>query len=172
MCQWCSSALPRPRAPTPPPVPSQGPLPAPVSIPAGRTSSAALIGVIVLVAVMVVIAVAFVSVASNPPSTPPPNSSVDITGLHVVSLDNACGLNGDSSGTVTLHPPSGYPFIIWGVPGPSGSVPCTVQSVTTNTPGFELFASFPFNVTQAPSILLVSMLPPASFVGVLNVTFT
>ncbi len=172
MCQWCSSALPRPRAPTAPPVPSQGPLPTPVSIPAGRTSSAALIGGIVLVAVRVVIAVAFVSVASNPPSTPPPGASVDITGVHLVSLDTACGLNGDSSGTVTLHPPRGFPFIIWGVPGPSGSVPCTVQSVTTNTPGFERFASFPVNVTRAPGVLLVSMLPPPSFVGVLNVTFT
>jgi hypothetical protein len=81
-------------------------------------------------------------------------------------------LNGDDAGTITLNPPGGgIPFISWGVPGPGGSVPCTVNNVSTNTPGFSLLGSFPYRVTSVASTIIVSMIAPSSFQGVLNVTF-
>lgn len=131
---------------------------------------AAIIAAVVVVILLVIVGFVLVSTAPAPSSGGP---RVNITGLNVNSPDNACGLNGDDSGTVNLNPQGGgFASITWGLPGPGASVPCTVNSVSTSTPGFELFGSFPFNATSFPSVLIVSMLTPSSFNGVLNVTFT
>lgn len=119
---------------------------------------------------LMIVAIVLATVNSAPPPSGP---ALDITSLNVRSPDNACGLNGDNSGTVTLSPPGGsIPFISWGLPGPSGVLPCTVSTVSTNTSGFELFGGVPYTATSFPSVLTVSMIAPASFHGVLNVTFT
>ena len=139
----------------------------------GRRYPTGPIGIIVFVVFVIILLVIVFSLSTSitPPST---GSSLNINGLNVQSPDNACGLNGDNAGTITLQPPpgGGIPFISWGLPGPGGSVPCTVRNVSTNTPGFDLFGSFPYTATSFPSVLVVSMIPPSSFNGVLNVTFT
>jgi hypothetical protein len=128
------------------------------------------IGIVVFIVIVIIIVVA---AASFHPTTTPSSPTVDITGLNVTSPDNACGLNGDDSGTVNLQPPGGgMPIISWGLPGPGGSLPCTVQSASTNTPGFNLIGSLPYTATTFPSVLIISMIVPSSFNGVLNVTFT
>lgn len=138
----------------------------------GRRSPGGVIGVIAFVVIVIIILVVAVSLNSSmSPSGSGP--SVNITGLNVMSSDNACGLNGDDSGNINLHPPGGgIPFILWGLPGPSGSLPCTVQSVSTDTAGFSLFGSLPYTATSVPDSIAISMIPPTSFDGVLNVTFT
>jgi hypothetical protein len=170
LCQWCGSALPQP---APPPVqagPSTVIIRETEPVLGWRRSPGGVIGVVVFIVVVIIIVVAVVSFH---PATNPSAPSLNITGLNVISPDNACGLNGDDSGTVDLNPSGGgIPFISWGLPGPSGSLPCTVQSVSTNTPGFSLFGSFPYNATTFPSVLIVSMIAPSSFNGVLNVTFS
>jgi hypothetical protein len=129
--------------------------------------------VIALIFIVIIVIVVLVATISINVSAPHSGPSLDITGLNVRSPDNACGLNGDDAGTVNLSPPGGgIPFILWGLPGPGGSVPCTVQNVSTNTPGFALFGSLPYTATSFPSVLAISMIPPASFSGVLNVTFS
>jgi hypothetical protein len=127
--------------------------------------------VVVILVVVVLAVVGFVWISSVKVSLSSP--SVDITGLHVVSPDNACGLNGDNYGSIEMQPPGGgIPFITWGLPGPGGKLPCTVESVSTNTLGFTLFGEFPDNVTTFPGTVVVSMIPPSSFTGILNVTFS
>ncbi len=128
----------------------------------------------IVTVVVLLIIFAVVLANSSAPSLPSGgSSSVDITGLNVRSADNACGLNGDNSGTIYLHPSGGgLPFIVWGLPGPGGSIPCTVQNVSTDTLGFVLFGSLPYTATSFPSTLAISMIVPSSFHGVLNVTFT
>jgi hypothetical protein len=172
VCQWCGSSIPQPAAP-----PVQ-PSPATVIItergpgPGWGRSPGGVAGVIVFVAFVIIILVAAISLNFSM-SMSGSGPSVDITGLNVMSSDNACALNGDDSGNINLHPPGGgIPFILWGLPGPGGSLPCTVQSVSTNTPGFSLFGSLPYTATSFPGSLAISMFTPSSFSGVLNVTFT
>ena len=141
-----------------------------VEVPERRYGPPGVIAAVILVFVIIVIVAAVATNTSMHGSTGP---SVDITGLSVTSPDNACGLNGDDSGTVQMNMPGGgMPTISWGLPGPSGSLPCTVSSASTNTPGFVLIGSFPFTATSFPSVLIVSMETPSSFHGILNVTFT
>lgn len=124
---------------------------------------------------MVIIILIVVYVSFNSQNSPPASSgpSFHITGLAVTSPDNACGLNGDDSGTIQASAlQGGFPTITWGLPGPGGSLPCTVSSVSTNTSGFMLIGNLPYNATSFPSVLVVSMIVPASFTGVLNITFT
>ena len=127
--------------------------------------------IVTVFAVLLIITMVALILSGSAPS--PSGPSVDITRLNVKSPDNACGLNGDGSGTINLNPPGGgIPFILWGLPGPGGSIPCTVQNVSTDTPGFLLFGSLPYTATSFPSSLAISMIPPSSFHGVLDVTFT
>lgn len=173
VCQWCTSALSQP-APPPPTLEYH-----PIELDAPERPSPFTPGVIAGLVALVIVVIIIVAVAASlqSASAPSSGSGVQVTGLRVVSGDDACGLNGDDSGTYQSggQVSSGYqgpPIITWGVPGPSGTVPCTVSSVSTNTPGFELSASLPQTVTSTPSVLVVSVLvEPSSFHGVLNVTF-
>ncbi len=172
MCQWCGAALPQSPAPPVEPIPS--PVIIRESEPSswGRRSPGGVIGLIVFVVFVIIILSVALSLNSSMSSSGS-GPTVNITGLNVMSPDNACGLNGDNSGTIDLHPPGGGMAIIsWGLPGPGGSLPCTVQTVTTNTPGFELIGALPDTATSFPSVLIVSMTTPSSFQGGLNVTFT
>ena len=127
--------------------------------------------IVAVVAVLLIVIMVALILSSSAPS--PSGPSVDITGLKVKSPDNACGLNGDDSGTINLKPPGGgIPFILWGLPSPGGSIPCTVQNVSTDTPGFTLIGSLPYTATSFPSTLAISMILPSSFHGVLDATFT
>ena len=170
VCQWCGSGL-TSSASVPPPLP---PSPQVIveQVPVERTPSVYWgVRIIVFVVFLVVIIAIVASVGTGPPASP--GSSVSISGLDVKSPDNACGLSGDDSGTVTLNPPDGgIPYIAWGLPGPGGNVPCTVTAVSTNTPGFYLFGSLPYTASSLASVLIISMTTPSSFQGVLNVTFT
>lgn len=170
LCQWCGSALTAPPSIPAPPPPS--PQIIVEQVPVERAESPYWgVRIIIFVVFLIVIIAIIASVASNPPASSGP--SVNITGLNVNSPDNACGLSGDDSGTVTLNPPGGaIPFITWGLPGPGGNVPCTVTGVSTNTPGFSLFGSLPYTASSVPSVLIISMTTPSSFQGVLNVTCT
>lgn len=167
-CEWCGNALPH----LPPSVPLPPPPPVVVERVEIRYPRYSALGVIVAAVLIIVFIAVYVSLSSQS-STPPSGPSVHITGLNVKSPDNACGLNGDDAGTIQASELSGgFPTISWGLPGPGGSLPCTVSSVSTNTPGFSLIGSFPFNATSFPSVLIVSMITPSSFTGILNVTFT
>ena len=127
--------------------------------------------IVAVVAVLLIITMVALILSGSAPS--PSGPSIDITRLNVKSPDNACELNGDDSGTINLNPPGGgIPSTLWGLPGPGGSIPCTVQNVSTDTPGFMLFGSLPYTATSFPSSLAISMIPPSSFHGVLDVTFT
>jgi hypothetical protein len=168
VCQWCGSGLTAPPSTPPPPSPQV----IIEQVPVERNLSAYWgVRIIVFVVFLIVIIAIIASVTTSPPAASGP--AVNITGLNVNSPDNACGLNGDDSGTVTLNPPAGgIPYIAWGLPGPGGYVPCTVTSVSTNTPGFTLFGSLPYTASSVPSVLIISMTTASSFQGVLNVTFT
>lgn len=128
----------------------------------------AIIAIVVGVGI-VIFGVLALAAAPHPGSTGP---TVNITGLDVTSPDDACGLRGDDAGTIYLHPSGGtIPYILFGAPGPTGSVPCTVENVSTTTPGFTVFGSFPETVTTFPGSVVVSFIPPESFSGVLNISF-
>ena len=144
------------------------------------TSSAPSAFVLVIIVLLVISLVVgligalfvFGEFSKAPPSLPGAGSGVQISGLRVASPDDACGLNHDDGGEVSLNPAVGPATITWGLPGPSGHVPCTVRTVATNTSGFELLATLPQTTTSIPGILIVSMILPEAFSGVLNVTFT
>jgi len=169
-CQWCGSTLPLPLLETRPP--EQGYRPLTTDVEPSESQSGIHPGLIVAAIVVVLIIVSAIAYVSLGSTLQPAGPSVNITGLSVTSPDNACGLNGDDHGTIQLHPPGrGIPFITWGIPGPGGSVPCTVENVSTSTLGFTLFGEFPVTANTSLSVMVVSMIPPASFSGILEVTF-
>jgi hypothetical protein len=169
VCQWCGSAIALPEPRLVPPASNDAELVVGEPIETSSRSSAGVISVIIIIAIVVIAG----SLAAVYSPKPPSGHSLEITGLYVKSPDNACGLNGDDSGNIDLSPPGGgFPVISWGLPGPGGELPCTVTTASTNTSGFQLVGSFPYKATSFPGILVVSIIAPASFQGVLNVTFT
>jgi hypothetical protein len=143
----------------------------PGDAPPRRTSRAWMIWAIAFVVIMLVILAAAGTWIKPQVVTTSWTPTMDITGVNVSSPDDACGLDGDTSGTVTLHQHAGveHPVISWAIPGPSGSLPCAVSSAGTNTTGFEVFGNLPMNFTSA-GLLNLSLVTPLSFQGIVNVT--
>ena len=182
-CQWCGASLvvpPLPASESPETTayrsldfsgpPSSGGRSAP-----GITGPR--IGAIIAVAVVTVILLGIVIAALtfSPSSTTLPGlpgsggGSVDVTGVTVSSPDDACGLNGVTSPAfASPNLPAG---IGWGLPANGASYPCTVNNVTTDTPGFIVYANLPLTVTAENTILIVDLQYPTSYHGSLHLIF-
>jgi hypothetical protein len=105
---------------------------------------------------------------SSPPINSAPNT-VDVTQVVVNVPTDACGLSGITPGAFSVPAYTLYPFYWW-LPW-SGSVPCTVSNVTSDTPGFSLaMGDFPLNVTSPQTPLFFDVNCPASYNGVLTLT--
>lgn len=140
---------------------------------------ARLVFALVMVAVMVItITAGNPSSTTYSPSAPTGNfcngidcgTAVNVTAVYIVSSDNACGLNGAragafSTGSNAMHPVS------WWLPLNGAPIPCQVESMTSETPGFSLFGNVPLNVTGDQTPLLVSIYTPAYYNGTLTISF-
>jgi len=175
-CQWCSSPL--PRLFTPAPITQEyRPLEPPPAVPAGPNVGG-IIGIVVfaIVALVILGIVLTASTTVTPPSLGPPGGGsptiVDVSAVYALSLDDACGLNGaNQAGFVTT---SGETVTLqWDLPATgAGHVPCTVSTVSTNSPGFSVSASLPFTATASGTPLNVGVdVPQGYYDGILNVTF-
>lgn len=130
-----------------------------------------MLAVVVLFAV-VGVGVALVLATAPSVSPPTPSAPVHVTQILARSPDYACGLNG-----VTEEGFSGrgeaFQSVVVVVPASdSVSLPGTVSSITTSTPGFHVLASLPFTATAPMTFLSFSVETPASYDGVPNLTFT
>ena len=152
--------------PAPPVPPSRGP-------PAGVIIA---IVTVLLVILFVVVAAASLS-APSAPSFPGPGPvgslTIHITEIAVASSDDACGLNGyNSSQPVPFTTTANSVFaLFWSLPGPTGPLPCTVSTVSTDTPGFTVNGFLPFNVTSPGTQFTVFLHTPSSYSGTFDVTF-
>jgi hypothetical protein len=147
-----------------------------MNLPASPLPSTIPIAVIAGIVIIVIVVIAFLALVLSVPSGPPSLPGVGGDTVHVSEVaasspDNACGLNGIVTGGFDSGPFE-YEPITWVLPA-SGSVapPCTVTNATTNTSGFEIVASLPFTANSTMTFFTLSVLTPASFDGVLNITF-
>jgi len=173
VCQWCSSSL----VGLPPPVVVQAPpkvvyVTPPEDDREDHQGRWIVVGVVVFIVLVVLIAAAYSSSPSSPASSGGTTIVWQLGGFHVVSPDNACGLNGDDSVSINYPGGVGNPVVSWTLPGPGGSIPCTVTNVTTNTSGFQLSGNLPYTVTSDPGIISLSVNGPSDYPGIVNVTFT
>lgn len=174
-CQWCQAAL---------------PLPSPLDL--SRTSGTdespleaekdtglsdfmmARIAVAVVVLIIgLALAVSLQTSTQSPGLTPLPINNglntVNVTQVVVRVPTDACGLSGITPGAFSVPAHTNYPFAWW-LPR-SGSVPCTVSNVTSDTPGFSVGnGNFPLTVTSSQTPLMFEVYCPASYNGVLTLT--
>lgn len=181
VCQWCGVPLPLPTAPTAPPLDVE---PAPEGIDADesyfeqgpRRSILARVAALVVVVIVLLVLVA----TSNPPAQTVPNGPVccgsepesgpvNVSLIQVNSPDNACGVNGAVAGAFSTSAGATHP-VVWWLPLHGASVPCTVQSVVSNTRGFTLSGDYPLTVTSDQTPLLINIYVPSSYNGILNLT--
>ena len=181
-CQWCGAPLPPPKAHRLLPIslerdgfdesepPSERT--EPDEPPSTRRWDR--IGVVVVVVIVVVAAIAVYEwsnlaalIEHKPSQTSTP---VEVTFVEVSSPDNACGLQGAVAEGFSTP---GYAThnVSWYVPIGSGGVPCSVQNVSSDTPGFSLSANVPLHVTSLETPLIVEIRAPASYDGILSITF-
>jgi hypothetical protein len=128
--------------------------------------------VIVLAFFVIAMGVSFSNQPSSSTSTTYPINSgpdtVNVTQVVVNVPTNACGLSGITPGAFSVPAYTEYPMGWW-LPW-SGSVPCSVSSVTSDTPGFNVSGNFPLNVTSPQTALLFTISTPAEYNGVLTLT--
>ncbi len=109
---------------------------------------------------------------------PAPGASVTVTGIAVSSPDDACGLNGatDDGFNATVGQSIQFTYDISGNSTISGgTAACTIESVSTTTPGFSVTgANVPLSI-PANSIQQLSFtmnLPGSAYTGVLTLVIT
>jgi hypothetical protein len=154
-----------------PDFPDEADTPAPITgLSLGRAAAAVLAFGIVLVVLIAIVRSGPATASTGTPVSPPPNGPVVVSRVAVYSPDVAGGLNGMNQGGFTTRAHSGYPKIWW-FPGPTGSTPCSVESVTTNSTGFTLSSTLPMTVTSAGTPIFVTVNTPAAFNGTLYLTF-
>jgi len=170
-CDWCGSYLTALR-----------PLPPAAIAPGGRSPyhDAPLFGghwrgsLVVVVCTVTVLAVVFVVVAELGPiglSPPVGLDAVHVTEVVASSPDDACGLDGANSGPFTANG-SSFHLLLWIVPANgSGSLPCTIENISTTTPGFSVAATVPVTVTLAMTVLSFDVYTPLVYSGPLAITF-
>jgi hypothetical protein len=126
--------------------------------------------VLVVVLVLVVGVVAFFLLPS------PPN--VEVTGINFSSPDNACGLDGATDTGFNLSTSQSIQFtyeIAGNNTTAGGTAACTINSVSTPTPGFSVTGanvplSIPANSTQLLSYSVNT--PGSAYTGVLTIVIT
>jgi len=131
--------------------------------------------VIVLVVIVVVILIlGVVSYLLLPTSSP----NINITGVNFFSTDDACGLNGATASGFTANSSQAYPLSFY-ISGNNttngGTAACTINSVSTSTPGFSITgANVPLPVPENESPLLSFTLncPSSPYSGVLTIEVT
>ena len=137
-----------------------------------------MVRVIAFIVILVIIIAALVTQTSTQTSTPQsgfpittPGGSVNVTEIYVASPDDACGLNGTTHAGFNGTPTGGWTLTFL-LPA-AGSVPCTVQGVSSPTGGFTAFSYYlPMNVTSPGTPLEVNVfLPDGSYTGPLDLTF-
>jgi hypothetical protein len=110
-----------------------------------------------------------------PAGTPVPEGNgpdtVFVTGARVSAPPSTCGMNGMTPGAFSVPADAMYP-VGWSLPH-SGPVPCSVESVSTNTSGCTLSSNLPILVTSADDgePRLIEIYTPASFNGILYLNF-
>ena len=139
-------------------------------LPSSGSPNGLIVGAVVFVVILLIVVIGIASLASYQPSSPSsPGSggpSVDVTGVTVTSSDDACGLNGI---TYPAFASPNLPLGIgWGLPENGYPMPCTVESVTTDTPGFYVSANVPLTVTLSNTPLVISIGYPYSYSGPLH----
>jgi len=170
-CQFCSAKLPW-SSPPPPSAPAYQPLPAP-QVPPTRESNAVIV-IVVVVVVILIAGIAFFATLVPSTSLPslPGTNGVVVTQVVAISGDDACGLNGVNENGFTTNVGE-YRLLAWFVPASqSVSPPCTVNSITTNTAGFEVLASVPFTASSDMTLLSFQVVSYSPYNGPLNITFT
>ena len=130
-----------------------------------------------MVVAVVVVAVIFIGVVIAALSYSPPQptlpgfpggggGSVEVTEVTVSSPDNACGLDGATqAGFASPHLPIG---VTWLLPANGAPLPCTVSTVSTDTPGFGASANVTLTVTAGDTLFPVGLYYPTSFNGPLH----
>jgi hypothetical protein len=126
----------------------------------------ALIAGIVVLVIFVLIVVAAVS---SFPTLPSSGGSVVVTQIMVQSSDDACGLEGATAPGFTTATGQTHPV---GFGARSQYYPCTVNSVVSATPGFEVLGSFPVTVTSYSQIIAFSVLGTEAYDGVLDLAIS
>jgi hypothetical protein len=180
-CQFCGSAFtPSTSAPLPTGVPSvPTPYQAPPAAwggggpppPAPRRRSRLLVIVVVIVVVILVLGVVAYF------TTPPP-PGIQINSINVDSVDNVCGLDGASASGFAANTTDQVPlsFNVTGASAPNGGTyGCTIETVTTSTPGFSLFnVSEPLIVPANETVILsfTVQCPNSDYTGVLTLVMT
>ena len=171
VCQFCSAKLPW-TLPPPPSVPAYQPLPS-LQVPQSRETSAVIV-IVVVVVVILIAGIAFFAALAPSPSLPslPGTNGVVVSQVLAISADNVCGLNGANENGFTTNVGE-YQQLVWLVPASqSVSAPCTVNSITTDTAGFEVIASVPFTASTEMTFLAFQVVSYSSYNGPLNITFS
>lgn len=169
VCQWCAAAL---EHPIPSAAVSSGYRPLdPPELDQPHSIPVPVIAGLVLVAIVGIIVVAVLASFSNPS---PPDTAVDpvlVSEVVAYSGDDACSLNGNVH--PGFHAPAGglvsLEYTVYRAPG---QAPCTVYSVSTDTPGFTVHAQLPFSSSGEVSGFEVTVVTPNSYDGPLNLTFS
>jgi hypothetical protein len=131
-------------------------------------------GVIVALVVVGAVVILFFAILLATPIQPQSSfgaGQVVVTQINAYSGDDACGLNGISFGGFTAFSGEFVSVSLYVGGQPSGA-PCTIVSISTNTPGFGVSAYLPFTTSEAESNLVISVTTPNSFNGPLNITFS
>lgn len=189
-CQWCGSSMPLPSNIYPPPLHFDR-----VVSPPGEPrddeppdfdpddhgfwtgSRVVRLGFLVVILIITIAAFSSSNSSSQTSSSSPVSScsgnecggAVNVSAVNIVSPDNACGLNGAAAGAFSTGSYATH-SVVWWLPLNGASVPCSVESVQSDTPGFTLSANVPLNVTSAETPLLVNIYTPGSYDGTLTLT--
>jgi len=146
-CQFCGSAFPTAGgAPLPPSAPPSAPA-YPGAAPAwssgrpvpGPTRPRSRLFTVIVVIVVVILVLGVLAYLLAPSTAPP---AIQVPFFLVTSADNVCGLDGASAYGFNASAEASVPqdFEITGASATnwSGTLACTITSVTTDTPGFSL----------------------------------
>ncbi len=126
---------------------------------------------VVIVVVILVLGVVSFLFAPAPPS-------IQVNAIDVVSADDVCGLDGASANGFTANTTDQVPlsFNITGADAtPSGTLGCTIESVTTSTPGFSLLNVTEPLIVPADETVILSFTvqcPSTDFTGTLTLVMT
>jgi hypothetical protein len=108
----------------------------------------------------------------------PPTPSIQVTVITVVSVDNVCGLGGASASgfNASTGDQVGLSFNITGANAtPSGTLACTIETVTTTTAGFGLLnVTVPLIVPANETVILsfTVQCPNSDYTGNLTLVMT
>ena len=177
-CQWCGSGLPLPSVPrldfSRTPV-FEEPLPEPEEEDDSRPLGSIIVRVIFVAIFLIIVGIGFsvsnqgsTSTTTSYPVTSGPDT-VNVTQVAVNVPTDACGLSGITPGAFSVPAYTMYP-LAWWLPWAGGSLPCSVSSVTTDTPGFNVTGNFPLSVTANQTPLMLNVETPAAYNGVLTLT--